>query len=159
MADVAVAAGISRRHVFQLFSSKSALVWGGSEEFAERHRRAREATDPALPALDALVLAYQAAATFPLETIPVTRRRLEVIAANPSLLEAGAPWDADLAHEMAEFIAARDGDSAHDLRTVVAVQVLAAAVRAALSWWASGSDEPPQDVVHRTLMALSLPYE
>ena len=151
MDEIAVAAGVSRRHLFQLFASKAALVWGGSEEFAVRHRRAREATDPSVPPLHALVGAYREAATFPPEAVAITRQRLRVIAANPALLGEGAPSDAALVREMAEFVAARDGRDADDLEVVVVVQVAAAAARAALGWWAVASEEPPQDVVARAL--------
>ena len=91
MDEIAVAAGVSRRHLFQLFASKAALVWGGSEEFAVRHRRAREATDPSVPALHALVGAYREAATFPPEAVAITRQRLRVIAANPAVQPSWPP--------------------------------------------------------------------
>lgn len=140
MDDVAAAAGISRRSLFRLFPSKSALVWGGLDEFAARftealqHRPATEASGVALRT------AYLVGASFPDATLEVTRRRLRVIRANPSLERGGEATVTSLTETIVRFVAEREGRPTDDLAVTVRAHAVAAAASAALTWWALHDD-------------------
>lgn len=154
MDDVAAAAGVSRRSLFRLFPNKAALVWGGLDEFAARFRdalRSRPADEPSAVALRA---AYRIGATFPDDAVEVTRHRLRVIRANPSLEHVGAATVTALTDEILRFVAERDGATADDLAVAVRAHTLAAAASAALTWWALHGDGRPEDVVERALALL-----
>lgn len=154
MDDVAAAAGASRRSLFRLFPNKAALVWGGLDEFAARFREALRSRPADEPSAVALRAAYRIGATFPDDAIEVTRHRLRVIRANPSLEHVGAATVTALTDEILRFVAERDGATADDLAVAVRAHTLAAAASAALTWWALHGDGRPEDVVERALALL-----
>lgn len=151
MDDVAAVAGISRRSLFRLFPSKAALVWGGLDEFATRFTAALRSRPDGESSSDAVRAAYRAGASFPDETVEVTRHRLRVIRANPSLQRGGDATIAALTETIVRSVAERDGRSPHDLGVLVRATTLAAAASAALTWWATHGDGRPEDVVDRAI--------
>lgn len=156
MDDVAAAAGISRRSLFRLFPSKAALVWGGLDDFAARFTealRARPATEPSGPALRA---AYRIGATFPDDALEVTRHRLRVIRANPSLERGGEATVTALTGVIVQFVAERDGRPADDLAVTVRASAVAAAASAALTWWAVHGEGRPEQAIDRALDVLGI---
>ncbi|MBT1672802.1 TetR family transcriptional regulator [Curtobacterium flaccumfaciens] len=152
--DVAAAAGVSRRSLFRLFPNKAALVWGGLDEFAARFREALRSRPADEPSAVALRAAYRIGATFPDDAVEVTRHRLRVIRANPSLEHVGAATVTALTDEILRYVAERDGVTADDLAVAVRAHTLAAAASAALTWWALHGDGRPEDVVERALALL-----
>ncbi|WIB43419.1 TetR family transcriptional regulator [Curtobacterium sp. MCLR17_058] len=154
MNDVAAAAGVSRRSLFRLFPNKAALVWGGLEEFAARFREALRSRPADEPSAVALRAAYRIGATFPDDAVEVTRHRLRVIRANPSLEHVGAATVTALTDEILRYVAERDGVTADDLAVAVRAHTLAAAASAALTWWALHGDGRPEDVLERALALL-----
>ncbi|MBO9051003.1 TetR family transcriptional regulator [Curtobacterium flaccumfaciens] len=154
MDDVAAAAGVSRRSLFRLFPNKAALVWGGLDEFAARFREALRSRPADEPSAVALRAAYRIGATFPDDAVEVTRHRLRVIRANPSLEHVGAATVTALTDEILRYVAERDGVTADDLAVAVRAHTLAAAASAALTWWALHGDGRPEDVLERALALL-----
>ncbi|WIB27162.1 TetR/AcrR family transcriptional regulator [Curtobacterium sp. MCSS17_015] len=154
MDDVAAEAGVSRRSLFRLFPTKGALVWGGLDEFRERFEDALTDRPTDEPAATALRGAYRVAATFPTDALEVTRRRLRVIGANPSLRQEGAFFVTELEHTLVAFVAARDGVPEDDLGVQVRCAVFAAAADAALTWWARHGEGGPEEVVDGVLAEL-----
>jgi AcrR family transcriptional regulator len=154
MDDVATAAGVSRRSLFRLFPNKAALVWGGLDEFAARFREALRSRPADEPSAVALRAAYRIGATFPDDAVEITRHRLRVIRANPSLEHVGAATVTALTDEILRYVAGRDGVTADDLAVAVRAHALAAAASAALTWWALHGDGRPEDVVERALALL-----
>lgn len=157
MDDVAAAAGVSRRSLFRLFPAKGTMVWGGLAEFTERFRAALAAADAEAPTNEALRVAYRVAATFPPAVVEVTRHRLRVIRANPSLASTGAEHGPELRNLIGDFIAVREGTEAEALGVVIRSATLAEAATSALFWWAAHSDEPPEDVVDLALRIVLSP--
>ena len=151
MDDVAAAAGISRRSLFRLFPSKAALVWGGLDEFATRFTDALRARPTDEPSATALRAAYRVGASFPDETVEVTRHRLRVIRTNPSLQRGGDATITSLTDAIVRFVAERDGGSVDDLAVIVRASTLAAATNAALTWWATHGEGRPADAVVRAI--------
>lgn len=154
MDDIAAAAGVSRRSLFRLFPNKAALVWGGLDEFAARFREALRSRPADEPSAVALRAAYRIGATFPDDAVEVTRHRLRVIRANPSLEHVGAATVTALTDEILRYVAERDGVTADDLAVAVRAHTLAAAASAALTWWALHGDCRPEDVLERALALL-----
>ncbi|OII36132.1 transcriptional regulator [Curtobacterium sp. MMLR14_014] len=154
MDDVAAAAGVSRRSLFRLFPNKAALVWGGLDEFAARFREALRSRPADEPSAVSLRAAYRIGATFPDDAVEVTRHRLRVIRANPSLEHVGAATVTALTDEILRYVAERDGVTADDLAVAVRAHTLAAAASAALTWWALHGDGRPEDVLERALALL-----
>lgn len=155
MDDVAEAAGVSRRSLFRLFPNKAALVWGGLDEFVDRFTRALADRPADESADEALRAAYVDAAAFPDTTVEVTRHRLRVIGANPTLRAEGVGRSAGFTDDVVRFIADRDGLPSDDLSAFVRAHAFAAASSAALAWWAARDDGRPEDVVARALRQLS----
>lgn len=151
MDDVAAAAGISRRSLFRLFPSKAALVWGGLDEFATRFTEALRARPADEPSATALRAAYRVGASFPEETVEVTRHRLRVIRTNPSLQRGGDATITSLTDAIVRFVAERDGGSVDDLAVIVRASTLAAATNAALTWWATHGEGRPADAVDQAI--------
>ncbi|PZE56309.1 TetR family transcriptional regulator [Curtobacterium sp. MCPF17_047] len=155
MDDVASEAGISRRSLFRLFPTKGSLVWGGLDAFRERFEDALDERPDDEPSATALRASYRIAATFPEDAVEVTRRRLRVIRANPSLAQEGAFFVTELERTLVTFVAGRDGVSEDDLDVRVRCAVFAAAADAALTWWAQHGEGGPAEVVDRVLAGLA----
>jgi TetR/AcrR family transcriptional regulator, regulator of mycofactocin system len=151
MDDVAAAAGVSRRTLFRYFTSKSDMVWGGTDEAVDRVR-ARLAASPAdEPPIEAIRSAYMHSVTFDPALLPITRQRLRLISTHPALRAAGVERTDVAVVIIREFLAERSGVSPHDLAPLVAAYAISAAANAALYWWAEFGDGEPQVVVGEVL--------
>jgi AcrR family transcriptional regulator len=151
MDDVAAAAGVNRRSVFRLFPTKGSLVWSGFDEFTARVTSALRTLPTDVDGDSAVCAALVTASAFPLDDQDVTRRRLLVIARNPSLASEGAAQHSALTQVLREAIAGRDGTDHEDLEVTVRAAARAAEATAALTWWARNSAESPEAVVARAL--------
>lgn len=153
MDEIAEQAGASRRSLFRLFPTKAALVWGGFDEFIERIRTSLRVIPEDVPGDEAVKAALVSAATFPPTELEVTRRRLLVINANPSLASEGAKQRLLMTRLLAQAIADHAGTKADDLLVEVQAASLAAATTASLTWWALHAENSPETVVGRALAA------
>lgn len=153
MDEIAEQAGASRRSLFRLFPTKAALVWGGFDEFIERIRISLRAIPEDVSGDEAVKAALVSAATFPPAELEVTRRRLLVIHANPSLASEGTTQQLLMTRLLAQAITDRDGAHADDLLVRVRAASRAAAATASLTWWALHSKNSPETVVERALTA------
>lgn len=151
MDDVASAAQVSRRTLFRYFRSKNDLVWGGADEALERMRAGLATAPPEEPALQAIRRVYVDMLTFPPHLLEVTRRRLLLIGRNPVLRAWGVGRTEPAITLLTVFIAARSAADPRDLAPRVAAHTLAAAVDAALYWWAEFGDGDPQTVVGQVI--------
>lgn len=152
MDDVAEATGISRRSLFRLFPTKSALVWGGLDEFVERFRTALADSRDSDP-LHALRSASLVASRFPDDRIEVTRRRLRVIHVTPDLSLRDDPRLTALTDDVRDFLLEHDVEG-DDLAAAVRAQAFAAVLNAALTWWAEHDEGSPVDVLSRAYAAV-----
>lgn len=151
--EIAEQAGVSRRSLFRLFPTKAALVWGGFDEFIERIRASLSSAPMEVPGDEAVQAALVSAAAFPASELEVTRRRLLVIHANPSLASEGATQHLLMTGLLAQAMAERDGARADDLLVEVRAAARAAVATAALIWWALHSKDSPETVVERAFTA------
>lgn len=163
MADVAEAAGVSRRTLFRYFPSKPDLVWGGFDEALARFEAAlapgaadadagagAEATTPVV----ALHRAYVAMAAFPDDLLEVTRQRLRIIDEHPSVL----------AHGLAKFGAVHELLEPHlgepaSLRAHLLADLYVTAGFSAMRWWARSGTGTPAEAVDAALTLLERPFD
>lgn len=167
MADVADAAGVSRRTLFRYFPSKPDLIWGGFDEALARFESAIAPAADRSPAVGggaseaggrasiaAIHRAYVAMAEFPHELIEVTRQRLRIIDAYPAVL----------AHGLAKFGAVHEllepylGDPA-SLRAHLLADLYVTTGFSAMRWWARSGDGTPAEAVDAALTLLERPFD
>jgi AcrR family transcriptional regulator len=154
MAEVAQAAGVSRRTLYRWFPSKAALVWGGAAEADERFEAAWGAHGD--ETLFERVRAGYEASLAPLATEPdATRLRLRFIDASPALAAVGADLQGRMAEHLAVHLAEALGVPADSLRVAALTGAIGGASYAALVWWARGEDpRSPADVIDEALAPL-----
>lgn len=178
MTEVAEAAGLSRRTLFRWFPSKAALVWGGTEEADERFERAWQAAGAAIAAgtadgraarsnedrsreLFARVRAAYAASIAPLgESAEITRLRLRLIDANPTVYAWGHELRSGMSARLAEHVAEVLDLPVDSLQVTARVAAMSGASYAALVWWATHDDpRTPAAAVDEALAVLVPVFE
>jgi len=154
--EVATAAGVSRRTLFQYFPSKSAIVWHGSQEayqaLLEGLGEVRSVNTWRSRLADAMMASLQ----FPDGDLDSLRLRLRLIEAEPSL-QAHLYTDAQphllaIAHRLAMVM----GTDPDDLEPFVLARMAWTATVCALLWWARDGQGDPRDVARRALRLLGL---
>ncbi|NQX28459.1 TetR family transcriptional regulator [Microbacteriaceae bacterium VKM Ac-2854] len=139
MADVAVAAGVSRSTLFRFYPSKGDLVWGG---LPAANGRFLEAWESVLDRdLSTVRAAFVAAASFPESQREAARLRLRLIASTPSLQTAGWFRQQQTAGMLVDALVAVSTPPVDLFRIQVAATVIASAVDAALMLWARGDTD------------------
>ncbi|GAA1775526.1 TetR family transcriptional regulator [Agromyces lapidis] len=148
MAEVADAAGVSRRTLFRYYPSKPDLVWGGFDEAIARFEASLGA-EGTKPSVTALHRAYVAMAEFPPELLGVTRQRLRIIDAHPAVLAHGlAKFGA--VHELLEpYLGERGSLRAHLLADLYLTTGFSA-----MRWWARSGTGTPAEAVDAALSLL-----
>jgi AcrR family transcriptional regulator len=159
--QIAAEAGVSYRTFFNHFSSKEeALLQPGGAGSGRFARRLAE-QDPALPPLAAARAALRAELATLDDDREAWRRRLSVLAAEPTLLARAVEVGTANEREMAVALAQRTGqDAERDLYPALLAAVLGAAVRVTLVRWqcADGPpDLPDQFDAALSLLAAGLP--
>lgn len=154
MEDIAHVVGHSRRTIFRHFPTKSALVWAGTESFVDTLRREIAATDPALPAIDAVRIAYLAATTVPEELLEVTRRRLLLIGGNHALHADGVKRFADVSCAITEVFIERDGIDPGRVMAAIVGDAVVGTAHNAFVWWARHGEGMPGPVIDEALQQL-----
>ncbi|MFF2275166.1 TetR family transcriptional regulator [Agromyces sp. NPDC058126] len=156
MAEVADAAGVSRRTLFRYYPSKPDLVWGGFEEATARFEaslvaaRSGAGSEAAAPTpIAELHRAYVAMAEFPPELLGVTRQRLRIIDAHPAVLAHGlAKFGA--VHELLEPYLGESGS----LRAHLLADLYVTTGFSAMRWWARNGTGTPAEAVDAALSLL-----
>jgi AcrR family transcriptional regulator len=151
MDDIARAAQVSRRTLFRLFSTKTALVWEGLSEAIDAFGRELAGAPDNGDAITAVREAAVRALRFPSANVEITRARLRLIAAYPALYAEGIPRFRQAGRQVADFVADRRGLHVEDLFVTVAANAVTSTAFAALTWWAEYGDGPPGIVLDRAL--------
>ncbi|MDH2413833.1 helix-turn-helix domain containing protein [Nocardioides sp. CER19] len=150
-AEIATAAGISRRSLFRYFPTKSDLVWDGFQESLEVLSVALLEHGDHPPAT-----AVVEAVTVTAERTPVvelTRTRLQILAAHPELVALGFGRLDEQIQLCAAYLRNR---GVEDLTAQVqAAAITAAAFTGYLHWATATSDPTPAEAVRRSLEAVS----
>jgi AcrR family transcriptional regulator len=149
-AEIAEAAGVSRRSLFRYFPSKADLVWHGFTEILEvLSASLREQAD--VPPTEAVARAIVAVA----ERVPVldlTRSRLMIIASHPELMSMGVPRLGEHIDVCAAYLGSRGLDP---LTARVQASALTIGSFTGYLQWATGSLDPtPVETVRRAVEAM-----
>lgn len=161
VADVAVAAGISRRTLFRYYASKNAIPWGDFDAHLEQLRALLNDVEPRVPTADALRAALLAFNTFGDHETARHRQRMRVILETAALQAYSMTMYAGWRGVIAAFVAKRSSARAGDLvPQTVAWTLLGVALSAYELWLADESVSLPQalgnafDTVDQGLHAL-----
>jgi AcrR family transcriptional regulator len=155
MAEVADAAGVSRRTLYRWFPSKGALVWGGAAEADERFEAAWAASAD-MTLFDRVRAGYEASLA-PLGPEPdATRLRLRLIDSSPALAAVGSELQERMGEHLAAHLSEALGVPVDSLRIAALTGALGGASYAALVWWARGEDpRSPAEVIDEALVPLA----
>lgn len=140
--DIADALGVGRRTVFRYFPSKNDIVWGDFDLVLDRLRADLDALGPDIAIMDAVAEAVVSSNRYAPEQLPELRIRMTLITTVPTLQAHSmlryAAWRA----VVAEYVAARRGEAAHDLVPQTVAFVALGVAMAAFSCWvkAEGGD-------------------
>lgn len=154
MEDIARAVGHSRRTIFRHFPTKAALVWAGTEGFIDLLRSEIAATDPSLPTIDAVRLAYVKATELPPGTHEITRQRLLLIGANHTLHSDGILRFAEVGEAIREVFVEREGIDPRGLEAAIVGDAIVHAAHNAFVWWARHGEGAPGPVIDEALRRL-----
>lgn len=143
--QIAEAADISRRTLFRYFPGKAAIAWGEFDVQIDGMRR-RLADIPAdTPLREALADALVAFNTFPDSETEVHRRRMRLLLSVDELRAHSTLMYADWSSAVAEFVAARSGESEEGLLpAAVAHAALGIALSAYRLWVAEPDADQPR---------------
>jgi len=153
--DIAAAAGIGRRTFFRYFGSKNDVVWGRFAEGLVDFRATLEATPPEVPLGDALRRAIVAFNALPPDQVPVHRQRMTLILTVSSLQAHSTLMYAEWRQVVADFVAARTGESPVDLFPRLAGHVMLGAAVAAYEQWLADDDADLAHVLDTTVARAS----
>jgi AcrR family transcriptional regulator len=140
MDDVAEAAGISRSNLFRVFPSKSAVIWGGVQNFNEALAQELKSNsqDKLVPMLHKSWVGAMLKQDASLET---TRLRLKLIGSSPEVLGWGKAQLEQSRKLLEDAIAIREGKDS--VKPSMLSSALISASMAVLTWWAETND--PRD--------------
>ncbi len=85
--DIAARAGLTERTFFNHFADKREVLFSGSDQFVKQIVDAVRATPKSASPLDAVLAGYESTSDMFAERRPFARKRSEMIAAHPDLLE------------------------------------------------------------------------
>jgi len=133
--EIAVAAGIGRRTFFRYFPSKNDVPWGNFEDELDRMRGWLAACPPQWPLMDAIRLAIVDFNKVPPEDERWHRRRMRLILGVPVLQAHSTLRYAEWRQVIADFVAARTGQSPCTLLPqTIAYAMLGVAIAAYEQW-------------------------
>lgn len=115
MDDIADALGVGRRTLFRYFPSKNDIVWGDFALVLNRLRGLLDATPASVPIMRALAHAIVESNRYEPEQLPELRIRMTLITSVPALQAHSMLRYAAWRQVVAEFVAARRGESPDDL--------------------------------------------
>jgi AcrR family transcriptional regulator len=150
-AEVAAAAGVSRRSLFRYFPAKADLVWDGFEESLQALSAALQESTGLSPAAAVLAALTSAAERTPV--VELTRTRLRILAAHAELVSIGLGRLNEQTELCAGYLRSRGVDDL--VARVQAAAITAAAFTGYLHWATETSDDSPVESVRRALAALT----
>lgn len=154
VAEIAAAAGVSRRTFFNYFASKEDALVGENPELAEFLRQALAARPPGEPALSTLHQALRQTVTvfFTDDIRDRLAARHRLISAYPALLPRHLARYAAFEQLLAEVITARSADSGPDPELLATMA--ASAVRLCARQWTRDGDPPLAERIDTAFTAL-----
>jgi len=140
IADIAEAAGVSRRTFFRYFDSKPAVLWHDFDREVLAIREALASTPPDLPMMSAIREAVIAVNHYRASDVPELRNRMHLIATVPALAASATVHYDAWERAVSEFVARRTGMNADSLFPLAVGRTTLAACRAAFERWMVRAD-------------------
>jgi mycofactocin system transcriptional regulator len=156
--DIAAAVGVGRRTLFRYFESKNDIAWGDFDSVMERLRSALEARDD-LPLMDALRESVVGSNDYPADEEPGLRIRLTMITRTPALQAHSALRYAEWRSVVAEWAAARRGESADDLLPRVIGYAALGSAMSTFERWVANEDEDLLELLEAAFAALGAGFQ
>jgi mycofactocin system transcriptional regulator len=141
MDDIADALGVGRRTVFRYFASKNDIVWGNFELVLDRLRRLLDATPDDVPIMRALADAIVESNRYEPDQLQELRIRMTLITTVPALQAHSMLRYEAWRRVVAEFVAARRGESPDDLLPQTIGYAMLGTSMAAFVHWVNNPDE------------------
>jgi mycofactocin system transcriptional regulator len=157
--DLAAAAGISRRTFFRYFPSKADALMGDFDREVANIRQALRETDSELPLMEAIRAAVVAAHGDPLEDPAELRHRLILQRQYPALLANAFVHFEIWQLVIAEFAAARLGQSPDELMPQAIAGAVFGATNAAYQSWLDNPRSKLGPTLHAALAALATGFD
>jgi AcrR family transcriptional regulator len=155
MDDVAAAAGISRRSLFNHFATKADLLWSGHGFYVDRlHHHLTRPSDPDAELVTVLTSAFvRALDDLGEDGLALARARLRVVSAHPDTAAAGHVVVAACRAAVLAHLRTRVPD---ELTCRCVAGGVTGAAYEALMWWAVGDAPDPDHAVSTGIAALAL---
>jgi AcrR family transcriptional regulator len=155
MEDVAAAAGVSRRALFNHFPTKDALLWTGFEPFLASLSARLRSVGPLDELLPAVTGCLVGAATDLGPELDLARIRLRIVADRPALVSSGQRGLLAVRELLRDFFAGRPATGGDELAALVLAGAVEAAVYQSLLSWAGSADPTPTAHLQRGMAALA----
>jgi AcrR family transcriptional regulator len=156
MSEIADAAGVSRRALFNHFPSKAALVWVSFEPFMDSFDAALAAIGPRIPLLDGVADALLESFGSLGVDAEFLRTRLQIVGSHPDLLVYGAAQMGAVRARLQRFVELRCAEPTGSLESLALAQALTSVAFEAFQQWAAAAPEAsPRPIVTTMLHALS----
>ncbi|QEV99197.1 mycofactocin system transcriptional regulator [Microbacterium caowuchunii] len=140
MDDIAAVSGVGRRTLFRYYPSKNDLPWGDFDGMLGQMRARLAATPRELPLIIALRSAILAFNTFPSAELVHHRERMRLLLTVPALLAHSTLRYAAWRRVVAEFVAARTGQTPEDLEPRTTAWACLGVCLAAYEQWLTRDD-------------------
>jgi AcrR family transcriptional regulator len=155
MSELAEAAGLSRRALFNYFPTKAALVWVGFEPFTAAMSAEIASADTDQSVLDAVESALLSAFAALDATPSTVRTRLQIIHNHPELLVHGASGISATRRIIRGYVESRLDLPPQSLHGVAIAEALTSVSFTAFQHWAVfSSEDSPAGVLHEMFGAL-----
>jgi mycofactocin system transcriptional regulator len=156
VADIAAAAGISRRTFFRYFASKNDLVWGDFDGLLRRMEAWLDEAPGDRPLLDTLAEAVVRFNWLPPAAVPAHRRRMSLILHVPALQAHSTLRYADWRGVVARYAARRLDVAVGELGPQLVGHVALGAAVAAYDQWLADDDSDLEPLLRRAFGSLAL---
>ena len=156
---IAAEVGVGRRTLFRYYESKNDIPWGQFDRTLEGFRQNFRDLPDDLPIHEAVHLAVRRFNDFPTGAQPSHRDRMRLILKTPALQAHSVLRYADWRTVIAEYVAAREGLSAHDLLPRTVGHVALALALSAYEGWLDDETADLLDLVDATMTSLRRAFD
>jgi TetR/AcrR family transcriptional regulator, regulator of mycofactocin system len=155
VAQIAAAAGVSRRTFFRYFDSKTDVLWHAFDGEVQALRAAFAAVPPAVPMMVAIRQVVVGANRYRAEDVPELRTRMNLIGSVPALQASAAHHYDAWERAVSDFAASRIGRPGDSLIPLAIGRATLAVCRSAYDSWVDRADGDLTVYLDQALRALA----